>query len=134
MKRLSQEEPSEEIETAVGLPVAKKKTIAEKKLDLLSKCTEAITSNSKKVSEVSNTKKSAFSMYVEERLCQLSNRNRRIAEKRISDVIFDIKMSAEREETLNNQPMVYGNFNNNTYMNMTPPMAGQTYMDMLNKQ
>ena len=56
-------------------------TIAEKKLDLLSKCTEAITANAKpKANESSNPKISAFALYVDEKLSELNKRTRRIAE------------------------------------------------------
>ena len=46
---------------------SKRKTIAEKKLDLLSKCTEAITAKAsakQKANESSNQKISAFALYV----------------------------------------------------------------------
>ena len=74
----------------------KRKTTAEKKLDLLSKCTEAITANAKpKANEFSNPKISAFALYVDEKLSELNKRTRRIAEKRISDVLFDMEMSTD---------------------------------------
>ena len=70
----------------------KRKTPAEKTLDLLSKCTEAITANATtKVpipNEFATTKMCAFSRYVEEKLSQLDKRDRIIAEKRISDILF----------------------------------------------
>ena len=74
----------------------KRKTTAEKKLDLLSKCIEAITANAKpKATESSNPKISAFALYVDEKLSELNKRTRRIAEKRISDVLFDMEMSTD---------------------------------------
>ena len=75
---------------------SKRKAIAEKKLDLLSKCTEAITANAKpKANESSNPKISTFALYVDEKLSELNKRARRIAEKRISDVLFDMEMSTD---------------------------------------
>ena len=38
---------------------------------------------------------SAFSFYVEEKLSQLDNHHRRVAEKRISNVLFEIETSAD---------------------------------------
>ena len=38
---------------------------------------------------------SAFYLYVEEKFLQLDKRDRRIAEKRISDILFEIEMSAD---------------------------------------
>ena len=38
---------------------------------------------------------SAFSLYVEEKLTQLDKRDRRIAEKRISDILFENGMSRD---------------------------------------
>ena len=75
---------------------SKRKTIAEKKLDLLSKCTEVITANAKpKANESSNPKISAFALYADEKLSELNKRTRRIAEKRISDVLFDMEMATD---------------------------------------
>ena len=116
------------VETGAS-PAVKKKTITEKKLDLLSRCTEAITANTKKSDEIPDVKRSAFSLYVEEKLSLLDRRNRRIAEKRISDILFEIEMSSEGDAPANRQ-MSYGTFNNNPYVNMT---QGQSYMDMLTK-
>ena len=73
-----------------GTPVAKRKALEEKKLDLLSKCTEAITANANTKplpNESTTTKMSAFSLYVEKKLSQLDKRDRRIAEKRICDIL-----------------------------------------------
>ena len=73
-----------------------RKTIAEKKLDLLSKCTEAFTANTKpKPNESPNSKLSAFAVYANEKLSELKKRDRRIAENRISDVLFDIEMATD---------------------------------------
>ena len=86
----------DEIEKEVGgTPIAKKKTVAEKKLNLLSKCTKAITVNASTkaplLNESETTKMYAFSLYVEEKLPQLEKRDRRIAEKRMSDILFEIE-------------------------------------------
>ena len=71
---------------------SKRKTIAEKKLDF----TEAITANANpKANESSNPKIPALALYVDEKLSELNKRTRRIAEKRISDVLFDIEMSTD---------------------------------------
>ena len=64
-------------------PVPKKKSIAEKKLELLSKCTDAITSKAAASSEPLAQKISNFAMYVDEKLSSLDKRSRRIVEKRI---------------------------------------------------
>ena len=93
LKRMNlQEDESAEKEV---IP-SKRKTIAEKKLDLLSKCTQAITANVKpKANESSNPKISAFALYADEKLSELNKRTRRISEKRISDVLFDMEMSTD---------------------------------------
>ena len=93
LKRMDlQEDESAENEVTPS----KRKTIAEKKLDLLSKCTEAITTNAKpKANECSNPKISAFALYPDGKLSELNKRTRRIAEKRISDVLFDMEMSTD---------------------------------------
>ena len=84
LKRMNlQEDESAEKEVTPS----KRKTIAEKKLDLLSKCTEASTANAEpKANECSNPKISVFALYVDEKLSELHKRTRRTAEKRISDV------------------------------------------------
>ena len=79
-------------------PVPKKKSIAEKKLELLSKCTDAITSKAAVSSEPPAQKISNFAMYVDEKLSNLDKRSRRIAEKRISDVLFEAEMSLDLTE------------------------------------
>ena len=107
-KRKNEEENGEVEETRFSTPRLKKKTIVERKIDLLSKCTEAIT---KKPVE------SAFALCVDEKLSQLGKHNRRIAEKRISGVLFEVEMQSEREEPVNRQ-MVYGCYGNNSYRNV----------------
>ena len=126
LKRKNEEENDEVEETRFSTPGLKKKTIAERKIELLSKCTEAIT---KKPVESADSKHSAFALYVDEKLSQLGKRDRRIAEKRISDVLFEVEMQSEREEPVNRQ-MMYGRYGNNSYHNVnTAPLS---YMEMLN--
>ena len=85
---MQEDENEKEVE---GTPAAKRKTLAEKKLDLLSKCIEAITASANMKTPLPNesvtTKMSAFSFYVEENLSQLDKSDRRIAEKRIPDIL-----------------------------------------------
>ena len=129
LKRKNEEENEEVEETRFSTPGLKKKTIAERKIELLSKCTEAIT---KKPVESADSKHSAFALYVDEKLSQLGKRDRRVAEKRISDVLFEVEMQSEREEPVNRQ-MMYGSYGNNSYRNVnTTPLQGQSYMEMLN--
>ena len=69
---------------------------------------------------------------VDEKLFQLGKRNRRIAEKPISDVLFEVEMQSEREEPVNHQ-MMYGSYGNNSYRKVnTTPLQGQSYTEMLN--
>ena len=68
----------------------------------------------------------------QEKLSQLGKRDRRIAEKCISDVLFEVEMQSEREEHVNRQ-MMYGSYGNNSYRNVnTTPLQGQSYMEILN--
>ena len=80
-------------ESPVHIP--KKRSIAERKLDLLTKCTEAITTKKTDEALVKEPKVSPFSLYVEEKLNNFDKRKRAIAEKRTTDVIFDVEMSSE---------------------------------------
>ena len=123
LKRKDEEENEEVEETKFPTPGLKKKAIDERKTELLSKCTEAIT---KKPVE------SAFALYVDEKLSQLGKRDRGIAEKRISDILFEVEMQSDREEPVNRY-MMYGSYGNNSYRNVnTTPLQGQSYMEMLN--
>ena len=71
---------SKMVKTTEVTPNKSRKTIAEIKLDLLSKCTEAFTANAKlKPNESSNPKLSVFGVYVDEKLSELKKRERRIA-------------------------------------------------------
>ena len=93
LKRKIEEENEEVEETRFSTPGLKKKTIADRKIELLSKCTEAIT---KKPVESADSNHSAFALCVDEKLSQLGKRNRRITEKRISDMLFRVEMPSER--------------------------------------
>ena len=93
LKRKSEDENEEVEEARYSTPgLKKKKTIAERKIKLLSKCTEAIT---KKPVKSADSKHSAFALYVDEKLSQLDKRDRRIVEKRVSDVLLDVEMQSE---------------------------------------
>ena len=110
LKRISLPEDDSGQEANGSTPQSKKKTIAEKKLDLLSKCTDAITANAKKNTPEEKSSKanmSAFAVYVDEKMSQLDRRGRRIAEKRISDVLFDIEMSADVSQE-SSRPLPFG--------------------------
>ena len=129
LKRKNEEENEEVEEERFSTPGLKKKTIAERKIELLSKCNEAIT---KKPVESADSKHSSFALYVDEKLSQLGKCDRRIAKKRISDVLVDVEMKSEKEEPVNCQ-MIYGSYGNNSYRNVnTTPLQGQPYMEMLN--
>ena len=95
LKRMSKNKQDDENDKEVTTKKSRK-IIAEKKLDLLSKCTEAFTTNAKpKPNESPNPKLFAFAAYVDEKLSELKKRDRRIAEKRISDVLFDREMATD---------------------------------------
>ena len=64
--------------------------MSERKLDLLSKCTNAITSGSANNKTLEQTV-SHFASYIDKKLKKFDNRTRAIVEKRISDVIFDLE-------------------------------------------
>ena len=75
LKRINLQEDENEKEVG-GTPVAKRKAFAKKKLDLLSKCTEAVTADANKETPLPNesatTTMSAFSLYVKEKFSQLT--------------------------------------------------------------
>ena len=72
------EEENEQLEKIrFSAPGLKKKTMAERIVELLSKCTEAIT---KTPVESADSKHAAFALYVDEKLSQLAKRDRKIAE------------------------------------------------------
>ena len=134
----------DEIEKEVrDTTIAKRKALAEKKLNLLSKCTEAIAANANTkaplLNESATTKMSAFSLYVEEKLPQLKKRDRRTAEKCIPDILFEIEESADMsaDGELNHQqrnPYSGFNFGIKQQGQQGPyNIQGQSYMDMLSK-
>ena len=68
LKHKNKEENEEVEETRFSMPGLKKRTIAERKIELLSKCTEAIT---EKPVKSADSKDSAVALYVDEKLLQL---------------------------------------------------------------
>ena len=126
-----------------GTPVAERKKLVEKKLNLLLKCTEAITANANTKAPLPNesatTKMSTFSLYVEEKLSRFDKRHRRVAEKRISDILFEIRMSADMsaDGKLNRQQRnPYSVFNcgiPQQGQQGSCNIQGQSYMDILSK-
>ena len=98
---------------------SKKKLLAEKKVELLTKCTDAKTNST--LIESQGIKRSAFATYVEGKLSGLNKRQRTIAEKIINDVVFELEMSVGNESIDRNiqlfqnvQPfqIQYSNFQN----------------------
>ena len=74
---------------------SKKNSLAETKIKLLAKCTDAITSSA--LIESQGIKHSAFPTYVEERFSSFNKRQITIAEKRVNDVLFELEMSVGNE-------------------------------------
>ena len=74
---------------------SKKKSLTEKKIELLTKCTDAITNST--LIESQGIKCYAFATYVEEKLSGLNKHQRTIAEKRINDFLFELEMSVGNE-------------------------------------
>ena len=68
LKHKNKEENEEVEETRFSMPGLKKRTIAERKIELSSKCTEAIT---EKPVKSADSKDSAVALYVDEKLLQL---------------------------------------------------------------
>ena len=104
---------------------SKKKSSAEKKIELFKKCTSAIANST--LFESQGIKRFAFATYVEEKLSGLNKRQITIAEKKINDVLFELEMSVGNEYIdRNTQPfqIQYSNFQN-------PPINQNPY-PMLN--
>ena len=89
--------------------------------------------------EFACTKMCAFSLYIEEKLSQLEKRDRRIAEKRISDILFKTEMSADLSA---DGELKYRQRNTYSGLNFGIPqqgkqgsynIQGQSYMDILSK-
>lgn len=101
-------QPNEDLDTEYTdvpeISRKKSKTIAERKIELLTKCTDAITSSSKE-SQSQGVKRTAFATYIDEKLSTYNKRQRAIAEKRINDVLFEIEMSDGNYQSFpNSQP------------------------------
>ena len=82
----------------------------------------------------------AFSLYIEEKLSQLEKRDRRIAEKRISDILFKTEMSADLSA---DGELKYRQRNTYSGLNFGIPqqgkqgsynIQGQPYLDILSKR
>ena len=113
---------------------SKKNSLAEKKIKLLTKCTDAITNSI--LIESQKIKRSVFATYVEEKLSGLNKRQRTIAERMINDVLFELEMSAGNEAIDRNiqsfqnfQPfqIQYSNFQNPPINQNPYPMANIPY-------
>ena len=134
LKRMNKEEQEEEDDDKeVTSNKTRKLTVAEKKLELLSRCTEAI---SAKKTPIESPKISAFAMYIDEKLSRLQNKQRRIAEKRINDILFEIEMEGDSPmdtSTQNQLSQFSQNFPNN-FQGIPPMIQGHSFMDMLNKK
>ena len=74
---------------------SKEKSLAVKKIDVLTKCTDAITNFN--LIESQGIKRSAFATYVGEKLSGLNKRQKIIAKKRVNDVLFKLEMSFGNE-------------------------------------
>ena len=74
---------------------SKKKSLAEKKIGLLTKYTDAITNST--LIESQGIKCSAFATIVEKKLSGLNKRQRIIAKKRIDYILFELEMSFGNE-------------------------------------
>ena len=71
-----------------------KKSIADRKLELLPKCAELMT---QLPPDEKSTKMLHFALFVEKKLSRLSIRNRMVANKRIMDAVFEIEISTFKE-------------------------------------
>ena len=142
LKRINLKEDGNEKEVG-GTPIAKRKTPEETKLDLLQQCTEAVIANVNTKTPLPNesatTNMSAFSLYAKTVLSQFDKRDRRIAEKRISDILFEIEMLADMPangELNRQQRNPYSGFNFGIHQQGQQgsyDIQGQSYMDMLCK-
>ena len=72
---------------------SKKKSLAEKKIELITKCTNAVTNSI--LIESQGIKRSSFATYVEEKLSGLNKPQTTIAEKKINDVLFELECLLE---------------------------------------
>ena len=111
---------------------SKKKSLAEKKIELLTKCTGATTNST--LIESQGIKRSAFATYVEEKLSGPNKLQRTIGEKRTNDVLFEMSVgngSIDQNVQLfqNVQPfqIQYSNFQNHPINQNPCPMASAPY-------
>ena len=74
---------------------SKKKPLAEKKIELLTKCTDAITNST--LIESQGIKRSSFTTYVEENVSVFNKRQRTITEMKTNDVLFKLPISVGNE-------------------------------------
>ena len=74
---------------------SKKNSLAETKIKLLAKCTNAIKNSA--LIESQGIRHSSFATYVEEKFSSLNKCQITIAEKRINDVLFELEMSVGNE-------------------------------------
>ena len=144
LKRMSKNEQDDENDEEVT-PNKSRKTIAEKKLDLLSKCTEAFTANAKpKPNESPNPKLSAFAAYVDEKLPKLQKCDRRIADtstdggsihpQRNQFVGYNFRAAPRMQQAM---PIMSQSAPGIPQQGQTPGtidmQPGQSYVDMINK-
>ena len=66
-----------------------KKSLDEVKLSILSKCSEMLNKSE------STKSISPFAVYIDEKLSRLNERNRRVAEKKVTEVLFEAEMAEE---------------------------------------
>ena len=103
---------------------SKKKSLAQKKIELLTKCTDALTNST--LIESQRKKRSPFATYVKEKLSGLNKCQRTIVEKRINDVLFELQMTVGNESIDRNiQPFQIqcSNFQNSPMTQNPYPMA-----------
>ena len=74
---------------------SKKNSLAETKIKLLAKCTNAIKNSA--LIESQGIRHSSFATYVEEKFSSFNKCQITIAEKRINDVLFELEMSVGNE-------------------------------------
>ena len=74
---------------------SKKKSLAEKKIELLTRCTDVITNST--LTKSQGIKRSAFVPYIEGKFTGLKKRQITIAEKRINDALFELEMYVGNE-------------------------------------
>lgn len=91
---------------------AKRKRSEAKKEELFVTCIKALQEPPPKLESV--TRASSFAMYVDEKLNNLDSRSRALAEKRISDVLFDLEMGNEINSQTSSHPPQFRPFSSGT--------------------